>query len=144
MLVDKSLPVTIEQVTKEVVQSVADDLEMILEDFMPDGVAFGEEAMSQQRQLEEYLAAGLHDNPEAAANWMRERVAILTQKLQEWGVPPELIPSIHPYNIVEVAALQYSAKMERMLRERVASPESETPISSEIDGDIDVGTATIP
>ena len=130
MLVDRSLPATIEEVVEEVIQSVADTLEMVLEDFMPDGVPFNKEPKTEAEQLQEYLESGLHDNPDAAANWIRTGVAQVTQKLQEWGVPPELITSIHPYNIVQVEGYKYSARMERLLRERMQDSVA-TPISTE-------------
>ncbi|MBK9613917.1 hypothetical protein [Candidatus Amarobacter glycogenicus] len=75
---------------------------------MPDGRRFREQAMSEE-QLKKYVEEGLHDNPAAAANWIRTRVVQLTQELQKWR--PEMVAQVHPYDIVQTAAFKFSAKM---------------------------------
>jgi len=113
-----SWPEETEEIIDSVVRSMADDVEFIIDSFMPDGRRFRERAVSEEEQLQMYLAEGLHDNPAAAANWIRTRVVQLTQELQKYGVPPEMVAQVHPYDIVQTAAFKFSAKMEKLLRER--------------------------
>jgi len=113
-----SWPEETEDSIDSVVKSVADDVEFIIDSFMPDGRRFREQAMSEEEQLKKYVEEGLHDNPAAAANWIRTRVVQLTQELQKYGVPPEMVAQVHPYDIVQTAAFKFSAKMEKLLKER--------------------------
>ena len=94
-----SWPEETEDSIDSVVKSVADDVEFIIDSFMPDGRRFREQAMSEEEQLKKYVEEGLHDNPAAAANWIRTRVVQLTQELQKYGVPPEMVAQVHPYDI---------------------------------------------
>lgn len=107
-----------EDAIDSVVKGMADDIEFIIDSFIPDGRMFRQQPMSEDEQLEQYLAEGLHDNVDAALNWIRTRVVQLTQELQKYGVPPEMVAQVHPYNIVETAAIKFSARMEKLLRER--------------------------
>lgn len=113
-----SLPGLAESVVEDVVESVAQDVEWLLDSFMPDGRPFGMEKLSEEEQIQKYLADGLHDNPEAAANWIRQKVNDLIQMMTIFGVTQDKIASVHPYDIVETAALIWSAHMERLIKER--------------------------
>lgn len=107
-----------EEIIDSVVKSMADDIEFIIDSFMPDGRRFREKSLSEDEQLEMYLNEGLHDNTAACENWIRTRVVQLTQELQKYGVPPEMVAQAHPYDRVQTAAFKFSAKMEKLLEER--------------------------
>lgn len=107
-----------EEIIDDVVKAFADDIEFIIDAFMPDGRRFREELLSEEEQLQMYLSEGLHDNADAAKNWIRSRVVQLTQEIQRYGVPPEMAIRAHPYDIVETAAFKFSARMEKLLKER--------------------------
>lgn len=111
-------PEETEEIIDSVVKSMADDIDFIVDSFIPDGRKFRQQALSEDEQLDMYLKEGLHDNPDAAANWIRTRVVQLTQELQKYGVPPEMVAQVHPYDIVQTAAFKFSARMEKLLKER--------------------------
>src|SRR3990167_9208590 len=113
-----SIPSLAEGLLDDVVEDVADDVEWLLNTFRPDGRPFGMKKLSEKEQLEKYLADGLHDNPEAAANWIRDKIEQLVQMMQLFGVTDDKIISVHPYDIVETAAFVWSYHMENLLRER--------------------------
>ena len=117
---NQTWPEEVEDMIDAVARSVADDIEFIVDSFMPDGRRFRERSLSVDEQLEMYLKEGLRDSPDAAANWIRTRVVQLVQELQKYGVPPEMVAQVHPYDIVQTAAFKFSARMEKLLREREA------------------------
>ena len=121
-----TLPGLTEEVMRDVVADVAEDVKWLIESFMPDGRPFGMEKRSEAEQLEQYLADGLHDNPEAAANWIRAKIEQLIQMMRLFGVPDDKIISVHPYDIVETAGFVWSGRMENLLRERAALRVTET------------------
>jgi hypothetical protein len=124
---EPGLPTLTEEAIDNVVQGLANDIEFITDSFMPDGKKFRQDTMSDDESLDAYLAAGLHDNPEAAANMIRQNVIKITGKLASYGIPMELWPSSHPYDIAQAAAIKLSYKMENLLREREAKTAT-TPV----------------
>lgn len=112
------LPTMAEDAIQDVVQSVVDDIEYLMDVFMPDGRAFGMEKVSESDQLDAYLVAGLHDNVDSAAGWIRDHVQKLEDMMRAFGVPDDKIAAVHPYDIVETAALIWSNHMEDLLKER--------------------------
>lgn len=113
----QTLPTLAEDVIESVVQSVKADIDWLVDQFIPDGRAFGQEKRTEKEQLQAYVNSGLRDNPEVAANWIREKVSELTQMMQQFDVPPDLAATVHPYDIVIRAGLVFSAKMEKLLAE---------------------------
>lgn len=112
-----TLPTIAEDVLESVVKSVKDDIDWLVDQFIPDGRAFGQEKRTEKEQLQAYLKSGLRDDPETAKNWIREKVSELTQMMQMFDIPPDLAATIHPYDIVIRAGLVFSAKMEKLLAE---------------------------
>ena len=112
-----SLPELAESVLDDAVESVRQDIEYILDAFMPDGRPFGTEKLSEEDQLAKYVGDGLHDNPDAAMNWIREHVLKLVDMMKAFGIDDQQIMSVHPYDIVETAGLIWSGHMENLLRE---------------------------
>lgn len=109
-----------EEIIDNVVKAMADDIEFIVDSLMPDGRRFRQKTLSEKEQLAMYEQEGLHESPDACLNWIRTRVVQLTQELQKYGVPPEMVAQAHPYDIVETALIKFSAKMEKLRRERDA------------------------
>lgn len=119
-MAEPGLPAITEQIITDIVEGLANDIEFITEALMPDGKMFGQEAISDDEALDKYLASGMHDNPQACAEWIRNGVQMITAKLAQFGVPPPLYAAVHPYDIVQAAGYKLSAKMEGLLREREA------------------------
>lgn len=115
---EPGLPAITEDIIDDIVQDLANDIEFITDTLMPDGKKFRQDKMSDDEALDKYLASGLHDNPQAAADWIRNGIMAITSKLQQYGVPPEMWAAAHPYNIVQAAGYKFSYKMENLLRER--------------------------
>lgn len=133
-----SLPGDVEEIIDSVVVAVADDIEwMVDEVFMPDGRPFRQEKMTIEEQIEEYKKSGLRDNKDAAKNWMRERVVMLTQKLSQYGIGPEEVANAHPWDIIQTAGLKYSARMEREIRKREGQGDADpfAPFTPEVMAD---------
>ena len=105
-----------ENVVEDVAQRAAKIVERAMDAFAPDGRPFGMEERTDDERLDNYLQQGLHDNPDAALNWIRTHVAEVQQRLQ--GMPEDVIASIHPFDLVQRAAIVYSANMEELLRKR--------------------------
>jgi hypothetical protein len=143
--VDKSFVQITEEMAEDIVESVALDIEWIIDSLMPDGRKFGQPKLTNAELLQEYMDSGMHDNPEACKNWIRTKVQELSFQLLQFGVPIEAINSVHPYDIIERAAIIYSAKMEKLLERRVKNltdkitQASQPPMIDE--GDIDGGSS---
>lgn len=120
MAKEPGLPAITEEIIDDIVQDLANDIEFITDSFMPDGKKFRQEPKSDDEALDEYLKMGLHDNQAAAENFIRMNVVKLTGKLASYGIPPEMWPSAHPYDIAVAAAFKLSYKMEQLLKEREA------------------------
>lgn len=138
-MAEPGLPAITEEIITNIVEGLANDIEFISEALMPDGKLFGQENLSDDEALDKYLASGLHDNPQACAEWIRNGVQMITAKLASYGVPPPLWAGVHPYDIVQTAGFKLSAKMENLLREREAKMALNPPVSFPDSGDISAG-----
>lgn len=114
---NQSLPTVTEEVIESVVAGVAADIDWLIDSFMPDGRPFGMEKLSEREQVRMYMESGLRNDREAAANWIRTKVQELQDSLAQFGVPPELILTVHPWDIVVRNAYAWSFKMEKLLQE---------------------------
>ena len=135
---NRSLPSEVEALVDGVVKAVADDIEwMVDEIFIPDGRPFRQERMTEDEQVDEYVNSGLRDNHDAALNWMRQRVVMLTEKLSHYGIPPEEVALIHPWDIVQTAAIKYSARMEKLIQKREGQGDADpsAPFTPEVMAD---------
>ena len=128
-MAEPGLPAITEDIIDNIVTGLANDIEFITDTFMPDGKKFRQEQMSDDEALDKYLASGLHDNPQAAADWIRNGVMAITNKLAQYGVPQELWASAHPYDIVQAAGFKFSYRMETLLRERQGKTAQTPPVS---------------
>ena len=121
---DKStigVPAEAEGLIADTVESVAQNIEFLLEILMHDGRPFGMEIATEEEQIQQYLEEGLHDNVDACLNWIRTRVLQLVQLMTAFGLTPEEQAFARPYDIVESSALHWSAKMERLIAKREQS-----------------------
>lgn len=128
-MAEPGLPTITEEVIDSLVKDLVNDIEFITDTFMPDGHKFRQDTMSDDEALDKYLESGLHDNPQAAADWIRNGVMMLTNKLAQFGVPPEMWAAAHPYDIVQTAGFKLSYKMENLLREREGKTAQTPPVS---------------
>ncbi len=104
-----------EMVIEHVAERAAATIDKVMESIAPDGRPFGMRKMSEREQLRHYMEEGLHDNPDAALNWIRTRVVELQKKIA--NLPPEIAQAVHPYDIVQRFAMVYSSRMETLLAE---------------------------
>ena len=101
----------------------------VLDAIAPDGRVWGMAKRTKREQLAEYVALGLHDNEQAWIQWMTERVAEISTALAD--VDPEVVASIHPWDIVVRYALELASSMETELeREQGRFQEEAEPIAS--------------
>lgn len=112
------VPAEAEALITDTAETVARDVEFLLEILMPDGRPFGMEVATEEEQIQQYLDEGLHDNEDACLNWIRTRVLQLVQLMTAFGLTPEEQAFVRPYDIVESAAIHWSAKMERLIAKR--------------------------
>lgn len=104
---------------EEAVEEISDwgvkYVEEILDVLSPDGRAFGMEKLSEEDQLKLY-AQELEGNEQAWADWINTRVEKIQELLAKSGLDENAILSVHPYDIVQRAAIVYSDKMRRRLK----------------------------
>lgn len=115
-----SLPDEADAALDDVVTKAVADVEYLLEVLMPDGRPFGVKPKPVEEQLQEYINGGFHDNQAACENYIRQLILQIHTMLSNFGVPPEQIATVMPYDIAETAALQWSAQMEKLLAEQAA------------------------
>lgn len=128
----QSLPDETEALLDDVAEKVAEEMEAILEVLMPDGRPFGMVQKSLDEQVNDYVAQGFHDSVPACENKIRMTALQIIQMLAQYGVPPEQIATLRPYAIAEAATLEWSARMERLLNERIEAALRPTAV---VDGD---------
>lgn len=109
---------TIEEVIDELSDWAVETVLSMLESIMPDGRPFFQEPKTMDEQLEEYYA--VRGNPEAWAKWMAEQAVAIVMELQDSAVPPDMIMSVHPADIAQKVAIQWSADMETEIEKREA------------------------
>ena len=112
-----SLPDEAEAALDDVVTQAVANVEYLMEVLMPDGRAFGVEPKPIEEQLNEYKSGGFQTDIMACENKIRGLVGQITNTLAAFGVPPEEMAAVMPYDIAQTAALQWSAKMEQLLAE---------------------------
>lgn len=104
----------VEQVIDELSDWVVETVLEIVDSLMPDGKPFFREPMTVEEQLDEYYA--VRGNPEEWTKWMAKQTVDIILELQDSGVEPDLILSVHPADIAQKAAVQWSADMEDLIR----------------------------
>jgi len=112
----------VEQVIDELSDWAVETILEIIDALMPDGKPFFREPMTPEEQLDEYYS--IRGNPEAWTKWVAEQAGAIIMELQDSGVNPEAIISVHPVDIAQKAAVQWSADMEDMIGKGLSSVNS--------------------
>lgn len=99
----------IEIVSDNAVATITDVLAVVA----PDGRGLFMDAQTDEDQLEVYM--GLRGDPLAWGQYIMDGAMEMEQKLLEAGVPPDEISAVHPFDVVQKFAIQYSAEMEGKL-----------------------------
>lgn len=104
-----TLEQVIETVSDYAVQAVVD----VTAALAPDGRGFGQVPETEEAQIEAYMK--LRGDPMAWGDFIFSAAQEIEQKLAESAVSPDLIASVHPFDIAQKYAIQYSADMEKKL-----------------------------
>lgn len=117
--------VAITKELEEVVKIVSDRLSKLVTDAIialtgGDGVPFDWEELDKREEIENYKL--LKGSPDAFNNYIEQKAQGFIQKLKDLGLDDEQIHSIRPYEIVLVAVLNWSVKMEKKLEDINAVP----------------------
>lgn len=112
----------VEQAIDELSDWVVETVLEIIDALMPDGKPFFREPMTVEEQLDEYYA--IRGNQEAWTKWMAKQTVDIILELQDSGVEPDLILSVHPADIAQKAAVQWSADMEDIIGKGLESANS--------------------
>lgn len=109
------------EITDQMIRELSNDVELYIETvisaLMPDGRPLGMEERTQDEELLFYL--GLRGDASKWWNWIAERVEHFIALASE-RLPPDKVEKLHPWDIVFRFALNYSAKMEQRLRQKIA------------------------
>lgn len=103
----------IEMVVDEVSTWAADIIQDIVSILSPDGRPFDMPKRTPEEQLLEYLP--IRENPDAAFQYIASKSEEIIQNLSQGGVPPQLISSVHPFDIACSVVLAWSAGMETLI-----------------------------
>lgn len=106
----------IEEVIDELSDWAVETVLKLLDEIMPDGKPFFKEPMTIEEELEEYY--GVRGDPEAWTKWMAQQTVDIILELQDSAVPPDMILSVHPADIAQKTAVEWSANMEQEIEKR--------------------------
>lgn len=106
----REVETAIDELSDWVVETILE----IVDSLMPDGKPFFREPMTVEEELNEYYT--IRGNPEAWTKWLAEQAGAIVMELQDSGVDAEAIISVHPVDIAQKAAVQWSADMEDIIR----------------------------
>ena len=107
---------SLELISEMVADWAVEQIEAITEALSPDGRPFGMRALTEQEQLAEYLL--MRGNEEAWSKWINDRALGLIEQLEGSGISPDKVAVIQPFDIVASFAVDYSARMETLIKER--------------------------
>ena len=103
-----------EEIVDEVAKWGVAYVNQVVDAISPDGRPFGMEPKTEEQQLLDYIN-NYRGNPDAWANRIRTTATQIQQMLLQKGVTPDKIPSVHPFDIAEDMAMDYSIRMENLL-----------------------------
>ena len=106
-----------EAIVEEVVDKLAEEIEMVVNTLAPDGRPFGQELKSTEEQLIEYR--GIRNDVEAWKLWVSNKALQITEQLKMGGVGEDKIMALNPLNIALAYMFEYSSRMEKLLEERM-------------------------
>ena len=105
-----------EQVADEIADWVSAVVDDIVQYLSPGGRPFGEQKLTPAMELEQYLE--MRGDPDAWVQFIDMHAQHIIQRISGEGVNPEIVVSLHPYDIAVNYAINYSAKMEAMYRKK--------------------------
>jgi hypothetical protein len=103
-----------EAIAEEVADSMAYWADTLAEALAPDGRPFGKKKLTERQRLRNYVNT-FKGNPQGQLTFVRDAVGRILNPLQ--GAPPEVVGSVHPYEIAFRHAIHYSSLMERLYAE---------------------------
>lgn len=106
----------LEGVIEGVSNWAVDIIQKAVEALNPSGKPFQFEEQPIEKQIEDYIL--IRGNPEAWLSFIQSRSDEMVKRLEEAGVPPNEIASVHPFDIASKYAIAYSVFMEDELRKR--------------------------
>lgn len=113
MAIDGSFIDQIESVVDDVSDWAVETVDRITKALSPDGRPFDEVKKTKAQLMAEYME--LRGNPEAWVQWIDSKVVEIMTYLTGEGIDQEYMAGVHPYSIAISYAIDYSARMERML-----------------------------
>lgn len=114
----------LEQVVADVSDWATQLIEDVIAQLSPDGVPFAMDERPEQEQVAEYLS--IVGDPAAWADWINERAELIISKLEAISILPEDIATIKPFEIAGAMAMEYSARMEKLLNHQFSRPPEPT------------------
>lgn len=106
----------LEEVVEAAAQWAVEQVDIIVDVLAPDGRAFGTKKLTPEEKIAQYLQ--LRGNATAWAAWVDDRASTIVQELLMGGVSAEDIQAIKPLDIATAFAIQYSASMEKLIKEQ--------------------------
>jgi hypothetical protein len=100
---------SIEVISDWAVETITEIADALIENGRP----FDTVELSPEEQMEEYLE--IRGNPNEWIKYINNMVEQILNRLQEGGVSPDKIASVHPLMIALSFAVQYSTDMEARL-----------------------------
>ena len=108
-----------EAMAHNVAVEAAGTVNQILDALMPDGRPFGQKKMTIDEQIHDYEEQGWRDDPAASQKWIIQKATVdIPEMLRKFGLPPDKIAAVHPWDIAITAAIAKSAKMETEIAKR--------------------------
>ena len=106
-----------EAIVEEVATQLAKEIEAVVDALAPDGRAYGMEKKSVDEQLDDYRK--IRNDVGSWQVWISNKTMEISQQLQQGGVVQDKIEAINPLKIAIAYANDYSARMEKLLQERM-------------------------
>lgn len=107
----------LEDMVEEVSSRVAEDIQSIVDTLAPDGRPFGQEIKSEEERLNEYRT--IRNDVAAWKVWISNRALKISEELKLSGVSEDKIAALNPLAIAIAFMNDYSAKMEKLIADRM-------------------------
>ena len=106
-----------EAIVEEVASRLAEEIQAVVDALSPDGRAYGTEKKSLNEQLDDYRL--IRNDVGGWQVWVTNKALEVTNLLHAGGVAQDKIDAINPLAIALAYANDYSARMEKLLQERM-------------------------
>lgn len=104
---------SLEEVADIVSEWAANIVDATIDSLAPDGRPFGMQELTETEQIAQYM--NLRGNSDAWSTWITDRVKSITDRLTSQGIDEQQISEVQPFDIVESFAIDYSARMEKLI-----------------------------